>query len=97
MKINVSRIIEQIDNMSSLCEAGQRLEWMFQCVDNEVVFAGEVVENNHVYKSQSLMDMGKFKLQKFTEDYVWIYGKDYGLTRPEINKLWTVYTEKETK
>ena len=74
--------------------SGEKLEWMFKLDGDEIIFAGEVVDNNHWYSLNELRSKGVFKLRAFAGDVLYVYGAQVELTPEELKELFRVYEER---
>ena len=91
MKIDIEEIRRDIIKMSSECKSHQKVEWMFQVLDGEVKFAGEIVGNHHRYDSNDLKQINRFKVYAFAGDVLYAYGTEVKLTPEEFRELFKVY------
>lgn len=94
-KIDVERIKQGIRLMNEMVtSSSERLEWMFKLDRDEIIFAGEVVDNNHFYSLNELRSKGVFKLRAFAGNVLYVYGAQVKLTPDELKELFRVYEER---
>lgn len=94
-KIDVERIKRGMRLMNEMVTSpSERLEWMFKLDGDEIIFAGEVVNNNHFYSLNELRNKGVFKLRAFAGDVLYVYGAQVKLTPEELRELFRVYKER---
>jgi hypothetical protein len=94
-KIDVERIKRGMRLMNEMVTSpSERVEWMFRLDCDEIIFAGEVVNNNHFYSLNELRSKGVFKLRAFAGDVLYVYGAQVELTPEELKELFRVYEER---
>jgi len=94
-KIDVERIKRGMRLMNEMVTSpSERVEWMFRLDCDEIIFAGEVVNNNHFYSLNELRSKGVFKLRAFAGDVLYVYGAQVELTPEELKEPFRVYEER---
>lgn len=94
-KIDVKRIKQGIRLMNEMVtSSSERLEWMFKLDRDEIIFAGEVVDNNHFYSINEMREIGTFKLGVFNGGVFYVRGTQIELTPGELKELFRVYEER---